>query len=322
MELSVVIVTYNTREMLKACITSIKEKTNDIEYEIIVVDNVSKDNTSEMLGEQFPDVKVIQNTKNTGFSGGNNQGIKAASGTYILIMNPDTQLKTPNGLKLLVEFMKQHPEAGLVAPRLILMKNGTVQRSAFVRFPNVLTFAGEWAPVNAVINKMLPHWDHWGKYYYDVSQLNTVKNVGWAIGAAMLMKKDNFIKTGDFDENIFLLSEDTDLCWKVRNAGYEIFYYPDVELFHHWGANQENLSFTLNCYYNGMGYYLKKHHGDLYRHCCYAITALGSVISIAFYSALRPLWKARRDQFKNQIAWYGSWLKLLYHKASNRETSK
>jgi GT2 family glycosyltransferase len=316
MELSVVIVTYNTREMLRTCIASVKEKTSEIKYEIIVVDNVSQDKTVEMLRDEFPDVKVIQNDKNAGFSSGNNKGIKAASGTYILILNPDTKVKTPNGLKLLVEFMTMHPEAGIVAPRLILMKDGKVQRSAFVRYPSIMTFVGEWTPANEIINKLFPCWDHWGKYYYDISQLNMVRNVGWAVGAALLMKKENFAKTGYFDENIFLLAEDTDLCMNVRKAGYEIIYCPDVEIFHHWGVTQSNIEFTLNCYYNGMGYYLKKHHGDFCRCCCYAAAALGSIISIAFYSALLPLWKTRRTQLKSRIAWYGGWLKLLCHKAN------
>jgi Predicted glycosyltransferases len=115
-----------------------------------------------MIKKEYPEVRIIRNEESIGFGGGNNQAFALARGEYIMILEPDTLIKSDNAISMLVKYLRTHPDVGAVAPKLILVKNGKVQRSAFLRFPSLLTFAFEWFPLNEAINKLFPRFDHCG----------------------------------------------------------------------------------------------------------------------------------------------------------------
>jgi len=234
MDLSVVIVNYKSRKKTADCVRSVRS--TDLvgfSYEIILVDNASGDGSGEALAKEFPDLKYLVSDRNLGMGGGNNLGADAASGEFLLILNPDTLLRT-DSIRLMLEFLKNRTDVGLVGPKLIY-PDGQLQYSC-LRFPSLLmpfyrrTFIGKLAK-KQLDKFMMLDYDH-----------GSTKEVDWLMGSCMLIRRDLFVKLKGFDERFFMYFEDTDLCRRVWHSGQKVAYLPQAVVTHdHGRGSAENL---------------------------------------------------------------------------------
>ncbi|NNM94601.1 MAG: glycosyltransferase family 2 protein [Bacteroidia bacterium] len=217
---SIVIVSYNCRSYLLACIRSILSQ-KDINCEIIVADNNSSDGTVEALAAEYPSVKVIRNGSNSGFSAANNQGIAAAQSNFILLLNPDTELMQERTLCEMFSYMQANPLTGILAPCL-LNTDGTYQNS-FWHFPRVSDILLEIFYLHHKTLKTLP------------AEPATIEA---ASGAALCFKKQLPGQIGGFDESLFWM-EDVDFCYRAKKAGFNTVFHPGIKIIHHGGKSSE-----------------------------------------------------------------------------------
>lgn len=223
--LSLIIVNWNTRDDLRQCIESIITHVHGIKYEIIVVDNASKDKSAQMVSSLFPNITLLSNDTNLGFGTACNQGAAKASGEFIMFLNPDVRFES-DIFPPLVKFLNEQPNAAIVAPKL-LYSNLTIQPSVR-RFPTpyvlflVLTKLARLA-INTKAMK---------RYLYANFDYQQLRSVDQVMGAAFIVKKSVFQEIGGFDSTFFLWFEEVDLCKRIKNAGYLIFIYPKVSVVH------------------------------------------------------------------------------------------
>ncbi|RYZ30108.1 MAG: glycosyltransferase family 2 protein [Chitinophagaceae bacterium] len=256
LDLSIVIVTYNSEKHILKCVDSILREVNDISFEIVVVDNNSTDSTKEILIKK-PKVKLIANKQNVGFARANNQGIEEARGEFVMILNPDIVLTKESKLKNLMTFVEENPSTGIVSARLFY-EDGNVQESAR-QFPSVFTFFIRGFKLEKYFNKA-------GFYQknnvYKYLACSDPVRVDWVIGAFMFTKKKILEQVGSFDDNFFMYYEDADLCDRIQKKGYEIIYYPEVSAVHAYcreSAKPLISKLKLIHLHSFFRFYLKKH---------------------------------------------------------------
>jgi len=224
MDLSIIIVNYNSKDKALNCLKSIEQADLSwINYEIIVVDNNSRDGIAEAVKNQFPKVKFIQSDRNRGMGGGNNLGARGAAGEYLLIINPDTILRS-DSIRKMFDSYKADPQIGLLGPKLIY-RNGQLQYSCH-RFPKLLTpiyrrtFLGKFAERH-LNDFLLKDYDH-----------ESARQVDWVQGSCILIRKSLFTDLAGFDERFFMYFEDTDLCRRILQVGLKVIYEPMAVVIH------------------------------------------------------------------------------------------
>ncbi len=220
-ELSIIIVNFNTKELLQDCLQSVFKTAKGINFEVIVVDNGSSDGSNEIIREKFSQVRFIKNETNLGFAKANNMGIRQAQGNYILLLNSDT-IVSENTLKYLLDFAKINTDVGIVAPKL-LNRDGSIQVS--VRKPPTLLGA-----IQEYIFKQPGSFDSYEPRGKSFSEVECV------IGAAILVPKEVFSKVGLLDERYFMYFEDLEFCRRLRRKGFKIYYLPNTTVIHLLGA--------------------------------------------------------------------------------------
>lgn len=208
-DVSVIIVSYNTADLLAACLESVLAS-QQVHSEIFVVDNASKDGSAEVVRKNFPAVHLVANADNRGFGAANNQALRICSGKYVVFLNPDTTVE-PGSLRAMVAFMDAHPEIGLAGPR-VLNPDGTRQDSVSLRYPG---------------------------HRYGAADLGALPGeIACVLGACQIASLELLHKLGGFDEDFFLYGEDQDLCLRVRKCGLEIGVIPDAVIMHHGGKSE------------------------------------------------------------------------------------
>lgn len=298
MDVSVILVTHNTKELVDRCLQSILSQECKLSYEIIVVDNGSSDDTTDYLKCKYSHIKVIRNEISHGFGHGVNTGLRIVKGKNIFILEADTELLGGNVIQELSYFLDANKKIGIVAPQLILKRNGEVQRSAFLTFPNLLTFFFEWSLLNIVIGWLSPKFNYPGKYYYTREQLKVKRKVKWVMGGIIMVKNEVIQKAGGFDEDFYLLFEDTDLLKRISNMGYEIWYNPDVKVLHYWAVNQTNISASALHYCDSFSTYYKKHSSTFIHFFYPFFILLGSPIFIFLATCIIITNKGKRIDIK------------------------
>lgn len=254
MKLSVVIVNYNVKYFLEQCLHSVEAAIKGIDAEVFVVDNNSVDGSVEMVREKFPDVKLIANTVNTGFSVANNQAIKVASGEYILLLNPDTVVELDTFSKS-VEFMDAHPDAGGLG---IKMVDGSG------RF---LPESKRGLPTPAVafykifgLSALFPKSRIFGQYHLGYLDNEKTHVVDVLAGAYMMLRRETLEKTGLLDETFFMYGEDIDLSYRITKSGYKNYYFPGARIIHYKGESTKKSSINyVFVFYNAMVIFARKH---------------------------------------------------------------
>jgi GT2 family glycosyltransferase len=229
-DISIVIVSRDTRELLRACLHSIREHRDGYAVETIVVESDSHDDTAAMVRAAFPEVILLEPGENTGFARGNNLGIERARGGAILLLNPDTEL-TAGALAALHAALYADPTVGVVGP-LLRYLDGTVQPSRR-RFPTLATALVE----STVIQEWWPDHPALARYYRADVPDDAAQDVDWLVGACLLVRREVFEDVGPLDERLFLYAEEPEWCWRVRRAGWRVRYAPEAEVRHHEGMS-------------------------------------------------------------------------------------
>jgi GT2 family glycosyltransferase len=248
-DLSILIVSWNTRELLAGLLASLTAESIRSSREIIVVDNDSQDGSPEMVATQFPEVTLIRNKQNVGFARANNQAIAKAQGRYVLLLNSDT-IVSPRVLEGLIDFMETHVAVGVCSPRL-LTRNGTPQPFAFGGDPSLAYLVRRG--VKRLIRRRPLH--DWG--------IEHTADVDWVSGACLLLRREALLQVQGLDEEIFLYFEDVDLCRRIRQQGWRICYVPALAITHLGGQSLQQNPAAQRAYQQSLKYFYTKHYGPL-----------------------------------------------------------
>ena len=256
LDLSIIIVNWNSADYVRRCLRSVYDHTHDLQFEIIVVDNASYDGCGEMLAREFPGVIFIQSDENLGFARANNLGFKKSTGAALLFLNPDTEL-VGSAINLLLSQLRNLPKAGAVGARL-LNTDGTLQTSCVQSLPTILNQALDIE----LLRRLSPRSRLWGMAPL-FSAGNQPSEVEVISGACLLLTRDLFESVGRFSEEYFMYTEDLDLCFKTRRAGFENYYVPAATVIHHGGGSsrQSNSQFSSVMVRESVGRFLRKTHG-------------------------------------------------------------
>lgn len=254
MKLSIIIVNYNVKYFLEQCLYSVRKATKNIAIETIVVDNNSVDGSVEMLKSKFPEVILIANQKNTGFSVANNQGIQISKGEYVLLLNPDTVVQEDTFEKV-IQFMDEHPDAGGLGIKMIDGKGVFLPESKRGLPTPMVAFYKIFG-----LSKLFPKSKIFGRYHLGFLDKNEVHEVDVLAGAFMLMRKSALDKVGLLDETFFMYGEDIDLSYRIQLGGYKNYYYPHSSIIHYKGESTKKSSVNyVFVFYNAMIIFAKKH---------------------------------------------------------------
>jgi len=262
--ISVIILSFNTKEITKKCLRSVLEAKNHLErtseykIEVIVVDNASTDGSAEMVASDFSWVKLIKNVQNVGFASGNNMAIRESKGDYLLLLNSDAFLEK-DSLSKSISFIETNPEVSIFACKL-KNKDGSLQPSAGT-LPNPINMIfwlmgiDELPIIRNIVGPIHPAYEG-----YFASQ----KNVGWVMGAFLFLKRGVFDKTQGFDEHFFMYMEEVEWCRRIHNAGYEVIYVPSFAIAHLGRASGGfDTKGPIVKELQSLEYYTKKHFGSL-----------------------------------------------------------
>jgi GT2 family glycosyltransferase len=259
MDISIIIVNYNTKELLKQTIESVIATTKDIEYEIIVVDNASKDGSIEMVKEKFPSLRLIQNQYNLGFSKANNIGIKEAIGRYVLLLNSDTVV-IEDCLRECIKYLDKNNEIGALGCRVEL-KNGELDRACKRGFPT--PEASLYYLLK--LDKLFKYSRKFGQYNLTYLPDDEINDVDCLVGAFMMVRKEVIHKIGLLDEEFFMYGEDIDWCYRIKEAGWKNVYFPVVKIIHYKRASSSKRRFmTIYQFHRAMYLFYKKHYYNKY----------------------------------------------------------
>jgi len=251
MDLSIITVPWNVKDLVRKNFENIYKNTSNIEFEVISVDNDSKDGTTEMIQKEFPQVKAIFNNYNAGFGKANNQGIKISQGRYVLLLNPDMQVQ-PDTLEKMVKWMDEHPEAGVAGCKLIKQDGGIV--------PHVRHYPGIFD--QSMIILKIPHLfpgvlDHYMWRDFDYTKEQVVDSIR---GSFFMIRREVLDKLQGLDERYFLWFEEVDFCKQVAEAGFKVMYTPVTECIDHVGKSfaQVPTGKLQNIFQDSMIKYFKK----------------------------------------------------------------
>jgi hypothetical protein len=260
MELSIIIVNWNTCNLLAQCLASVFDNRPTSSFEVWVVDNASSDGSSLMVQDRFPQVHLIENKENVGFARANNQAIQMSQGRYILLLNSDT-IVHPNALEHLVQFIDQRAQVGIVGAQL-LNEDGTLQPS-WGKFPTV------WSEL---IGKNVREW-----HPYSTQNGILAYEVDWVGGACLLICRAAIEQVGLLDESFFMYSEEMDWCFRVKKLGWAVCYYPAAQIIHLGGqsSRQANARMKAELYRSKLMFF-DKHYDS------FEVVLLGWLLQILF----------------------------------------
>ncbi len=256
MDLSIIIVSFNTRLLLVSCIKSILKNTKNIKFEVVVVDNNSKDGSPQVAQELG--AVVIRNKKNLGFAAANNQGLKVSKGECILFLNSDTEINS-NVLEEMVVWMKSNPKAG-VATCGLKNKDGSLQATGGF-FPNLLGVFS-WMTIQDIpfVDSLIKPFHPFhsksffakGDSFYDKS-----RQLDWVTGAFLLTRREILNQIDGWDESYFMYVEEVDLCFRIKRLRYQVWYLPKWSITHLGGASSKTSEFSLISEYQGVKKFYK-----------------------------------------------------------------
>ncbi|MGV2963545.1 glycosyltransferase family 2 protein [Paenibacillus sp. AGC30] len=256
---SIIIVNYNTRQLTLDCLASVYATHTSYRLEIIVIDNASHDGSVEAIREVYPSVQLIANNHNTGFAVANNQGIKVAIGRYILLLNSDTVIQ-PDTLQTMVGFMDRHPEMGASGCKVIL-PDGSLDKACKRGFPTPsASFYYAFG-----ISRLFPDRPKFNQYQLGHLSPDDEYPVDCLVGAFMLVRRETIEQVGGLDETFFMYGEDIDWCYRIKEAGWGIFYYPRTYIVHYKGgsARRKPLKITYE-FHRAMWVFHRKHYAKKY----------------------------------------------------------
>lgn len=259
--LGIVIVNYNTRDRLRACLRTVYASQGDFTFEVCVVDNGSTDGSGEMVAAEFPQVHRILNPDNRGYPAANNQGLRllgfpdgADAPRFALLLNPDTELP-PDALAKMLAFMDAHPEAGVVGPKLV-RQDGSLDLACRRSFPSpevsFYRFSG--------LARLFPRSRRFGRYNLTYLDPNEMAEVDAVVGAFMMVRREAIAQVGLLDEGFFMYGEDLDWCYRIKAVGWKVYYNPEVTVLHIKRAASTRNPRAQVEFWRAMEYFYRKHY--------------------------------------------------------------
>jgi len=239
LRLSIIIVNWNTKELLSACLKSLHGDSAGSSMEVIVVDNGSADGSPEMVAREFPEVKLVRLEHNRGFSAGNNVGLKYASGEYLLLLNSDTEVRG-DALTIMCNLMDADASIGALGAQL-LNPDGSIQASCRA-FPSYRTALFHR---KSLLTKLFPRNRYSSQYLMTDSDRAQSMEVDWVIGACLMTRRQVLEEVGPLDEGFFMYAEDVDWCYRMRQAGWKVVYEPSAKVMHHYEKSARKAPYRM-----------------------------------------------------------------------------
>lgn len=258
-DVSIIIVNYNTRQLTLDCLASVYASTTSFQYEIIVVDNASRDGSVDAIGGAYPELCMIANRDNTGFAVANNQAMEIAKGRYVLLLNSDTVVQKDT-LDIMIGFMDRHPEMGASGCKVIL-PDGSLDKACKRGFPTPsASFYYAFG-----ISRMFPDRPKFNQYQLGHLSPDDEYPVDCLVGAFMLVRRETIEQVGGLDETFFMYGEDIDWCYRIKEAGWGIYYYPRTYIVHYKGASARRKPMKIIYeFHRAMWVFHRKHYAKRY----------------------------------------------------------
>lgn len=288
-KLSIIVVSYNTKEYLKQCLDSIygAESVSASEYEIIVVDNASNDESAQMVKKNFPAVDLIVNEQNLGFAAASNQGIKQAKGRYILLLNPDT-IVLDDALEKMIDFMDAHPELGISSCQLLNEDRSLQPTGGY--FPDLLrVFAWMFFLDDLPLITGFFH-----SYHPQPSFYQKERQLDWVTGAFLFIRKEVVKKIGLLDEDFFMYVEEVDYCFRAKQAGFKVAYWPRAKVIH---LGRKSLQSAIGAFvkeYQGLKLFYQKHSSRYQLVLLALLLKMGAMLRFTIFGIILGKEEARK----------------------------
>jgi len=320
-DVSIIVVAWNVKDLVRDCLKSVYEQTRDISFEVIYVDNASKDGTAEMVANEFPQVRIIRNNENKGFIIANNQGIEIAKGRYVLLLNSDT-IVLDNAIAKTVRFADSHPDAAVVGCR-VLNPDRTLQRTCFM-YPSPLNML-----LSAIyLYKIFPRSRFFGRELMTWWDYNDVREVQSVCGCFSLVRNKAIDKIGYMDPTYFVYGDDPDWCYRFKKSGWKIMFTPQAEIIHYGGqtTKQKADRFYLQLHAAKL-LFIKKHKNGLKFPLACFFTSLFFLTRVPYWFAVGMLDKNKKSELLKTTKTYlkggfysiVDWRNLLMNKEALEE---
>ncbi len=310
-DLSIIIVSWNTRALLDACLRSIQVSDGDPRLEVVVVDNGSTDGSAQLVRATYPHVRVIENSENRGFAAANNQAMRVAHGRYVLLLNSDTEI-LGNVLEQSVKYMDMHPDVGAMGCR-VLNPDGTLQRTCFM-FPSLL---------NLILLTLGVENLRWPRAFGRRQMLNwnrdTERDVEVVTGCYLLVRREVVEHVGMLDEAFFFYGEETDWCVSIRDAGWKVRFAPVGEIIHHGGSSAQMLNARRDVLLTDALVHLHRKHGTFSRAVLVRVLLLSFAASRAAGWSLLSLCRPTQYVLERRKH-FNAVIRLLFARALDPET--
>ncbi len=290
MDLSVIIVSYNVSSFLDQTLATLDDSAREFEHEVFVVDNASSDDSVDMVRRKHPGVKLIVNADNRGFAAANNQALRLASGRYVLLLNPDTVLRRDT-IATMIGFLDSHPDAGAAGCKVI-NPDGTLQLACRRGFPTPGVAFFKLAGLSSIFPKSKT----FGAYNLTYLDPDKVAEVDAISGSFMMLRKEAVEQAGDLDETFFMYGEDLDLCYRIKQEGWKIYYVPDTEIIHFKGESAKTVPSikSIRDFYTAMHLFVRKHHRGSFRLFPRSLLIVGIYVYMALVYGFRGLMMFRQ----------------------------
>jgi GT2 family glycosyltransferase len=308
LDVSVIIVAWNVRQLLHDCLKSVYDQTEGIDFEVIYVDNASEDGSVEMVVKDFPQVKMIENRENKGFIKANNQGIEISKGRYVLLLNSDT-IVLDNAIAKLVQFADAHTEAAVVGCK-VLNPDMTLQRNCFM-YPSILNMFLS----TTYLYKIFPKSKFFGREHMTWWDFNDVREVETVCGSCSLVRKEAIKQVGLMNETYFVYGDDPDWCYRFNKVGWKIIFTPDARIIHYGGQTTKQMARAFRLQLHGSQLIFMK----LYR--SKLAFPFACLLAAMFFFLRVPYWLAKavlnRNERKTSMQTVGTYLIGGFHCVGN-----
>jgi len=309
LDVSTVIVNWNTCDILRDCLASLYEETRTIDFEVIVIDNFSSDGSAAMIKQEFPQVKLIENSENKGFAAANNQGMAIAQGRYVLLLNSDT-IVLDKAINKTILFADVHPEAAVVGCK-VLNPDKTPQPTCFM-FPSLINMFLS----STYLYKLFPKSRLFGRERMTWWDRNDVREVDVATGCFMLVRRQAIEQIGLMDEQFFVYGEETDWCYRFKQGGWKILFKPEAEIIHFGGQSSKRIPVEMTLQLRGSILLFFQKHRSSFEYI------IACILVWLFFAIRIPFWLItfavkRTDTSRNKLTAYLKGMHRLMLRGAN-----
>lgn len=286
MDLSIIVVNFNTKKLTSECIQSVFQSNTQFNFEIIIVDNHSTDESIKYIKHQYPNVHLIENTDNLGYSRANNQGIESAQGRYMLLLNSDTTVETDT-LETMIQFMDTHPEVGASGCKVVL-PDGSLDKACRRGFPTPLT---TFYYVSG-LSKLFPNSPRFNSYHMEYLNEDEAYPIDCLVGAFMMVRREAVNQVGLLDERFFMYFEDTDWCYRIQEAGWLNYYYPKTKITHFKRGSSRGRPYRITYeFHRAMKLFYDKHYRNKYPFWVTLLMYAGIAVKFGLTVVKDQVWK-------------------------------